>query len=195
MRVGQVFQQLDQAGVEFHKQRLQALEGFPDSIEIGADEAVDLWEGGDLSRLRIKPNDSQRPLPLVKEQDLAEMAFFLGQEPSVPLATPQLADGLAKLAEKGFRFFAGQDEIGLYGAYNSLTEPEGFPDHISARFQQTEVQLSSVEQAGLVAEHYLEPGFKARLELEGWQFFDADKKPTSSFELGEEGYIGKEGKT
>jgi hypothetical protein len=122
-------------------------------------------------------------LPLLSEQDLVEAAVFQGLLPPEHLEQPEQAEPLTKLAQGGWRFELDDiGEVGLYGAYNALTDPaHGQKGPVAVRGDQR-VRLGFGSQDAHALLEYAEGRSPlAKLEGEGYRFFDAEGRPLSGF--------------
>lgn len=130
------------------------------------------------------------PLPLQGEEDLRELAVFQNLRPATELEEPERATALQQLAAQGWNFSGAEGEIGCYGAYNQLAQG------VTARKDQRSVRLGDDGKLSEMARFYSaeQPELSARLEEQGYRFFDASGRVGSAFELGSEARIGRDGR-
>ncbi|MEW6280354.1 MAG: hypothetical protein AB1758_17120, partial [Candidatus Eremiobacterota bacterium] len=186
-----------ESGAVLMRQRRFRLPWMDREVPIDTHEAVEtLREGqpGPLSRLRVKPADSSVPLKLSSPEDLSEVAALAGRDR--PVSHPDLVTHLRALAQAGWRFFSGGDEVGLYGAYNAMTDPEKPLENLTVVQQDVRIPLDGTPgQAEAVCRFYTSPDrpLAAVLEQHGFRFFNASLTPLSAFESGSETTVGRPG--
>ncbi|MGE0494560.1 MAG: hypothetical protein AB7S38_35450 [Vulcanimicrobiota bacterium] len=99
---------------------------------MSAEEVVSTLARGETERLSVSAPE-QLTLPVRSRQDLHELASLAGHGDQAA----KLQQDLRFLAEQGFRFWAHrgeeQGEVGLYGAYNALTDPNHGLSKLTAR--------------------------------------------------------------
>lgn len=119
-----------EAGVEFRYERRFRLPWMERTPQIEPEKVGKILRKAKpekLERLRVQPQDSKVMLPMRSAEDLQELAVFARHGSTAGLGHADLGDGLQFLADGGWRFHArdaGGDhcEVGLYGAYNCLTD-------------------------------------------------------------------------
>lgn len=131
---------------------------MPWQDEYAASGVKQLESGLDHRTFRIQPRDSEVQLPLRSEQDVHEV-LYLDPDQTVShsgssLQKPQLGEQLKTLAGHGWKFLARdtqdkQVEVGLYGAYNILTEDISEFTKLSMTRGNTQVRVGAeeIEQA------------------------------------------------
>ncbi|GMU56631.1 MAG: hypothetical protein AMXMBFR33_57770 [Candidatus Xenobia bacterium] len=123
-------------------------------------------------KLRIQL-PGQSPLPLKCQQDLEEAAIFQRLKPAPP-GSP--AEQLLALEGDGWQFADDQGrKLGPYGAYNALTDPAHGLTGLVAHNHNGAVPLESELKLGEL--HRFRGTESARLEAEGWEFFDEQGRP------------------
>lgn len=129
-------------------------------------------------------------LPLRSREDLEELDAF--QAGRAPVQKPELGQALLDLARGGWSFHGAAGQVGLYGAYNALTDPNfselGSP---AARKGELEVPLDP-ERSVRMAGFYNGNSLNARLEGEGYQFF-SQGEPVAAFLAGPQASLGRDG--
>ncbi|GMU53857.1 MAG: hypothetical protein AMXMBFR33_30030 [Candidatus Xenobia bacterium] len=143
---------------------------------------------GDRLSVRLAENGPLVPLPT--RADLQELQAF--QEGRPPDGKPELGQALLDLARGGWSFHGAAGQIGLYGAYNALTDP-AFAELGSAvaRKDRSEVPLDP-ERTVRMANFYNGNSLNARLESEGYQFFSQGEQ-VAGFVAGPQVSLGKNG--
>ncbi|MGE0492469.1 MAG: hypothetical protein AB7S38_24860 [Vulcanimicrobiota bacterium] len=137
-------------------------------------------------RLRVQPADAAVRLPLRSPEDLGEVKDLAGNSSHKSLAS-QLHD----LASREFRFlatFEGQQvEVGLYGAYNTLTDAAHGLSELTLARRGTLLAISSPEQLQRVDAFYAGSHPLAGLENGGYSFFEENKQPVGAYVLANHG--------
>ncbi|MCA9793161.1 MAG: hypothetical protein KC910_15235, partial [Candidatus Eremiobacteraeota bacterium] len=114
-------EQLERDGFAFSWQPKWRLPWSDPTRPISAQEVVSTLAKGETERLSVSKPD-HLSLPVRSNQDLQELSALSGHGDQ-----GKLEQDLSFLAEQGFRFWAHrngeQGEVGLYGAYNALTDP------------------------------------------------------------------------
>lgn len=132
-------------------------------------------------------------LPLRTPEDLQELQVFLGGAPPETLPRPDLAHSLQDLAGQGWRFHTPeQGEIGLYGAYNALTDPGFELTGLEARRNDLPAPISSPTRLAELEQFYRQDPL-AGLEQKGYQFFDGQGKPRLAFGETPPAGLGRDG--
>lgn len=152
-----------------------------------AERQLDKGRGDRLS-VRLAENGPLVPLPT--KADLKELRAF--QEGRPPEGKPELGQALLDLAKGGWSFHGAAGQIGLYGAYNALTDP-AFAELGSpvARKDRAEVPLDP-ERTMRMANFYNGNSLNARLEGEGYQFFSQGEQ-VAGFVAGPQSSLGRSG--
>ncbi len=152
-----------------------------------AERQLDKGRGDRLS-VRLAENGPLVPLPT--KADLRELKAF--QEGRPPEGKPELGQALLDLAKGGWSFHGTAGQIGLYGAYNALTDP-AFAELGSpvARKDRAEVPLD-LERTVRMGKFYNGDSLNARLEGEGYQFFSQGEQ-VAGFVAGPQASLGKSG--
>ncbi len=119
-------------------------------------------------RVRVKPNNDAHLYPLDSTEDLQELT---------ELQDPGSKNALSSLAADRWRFYQGQAEVGLYGAYSAMSS--GQP--VTARKEAQSLGLTA-EKAGQLAKFCQTPSSWLELERQGYRFTDAQGQPLSTFE-------------
>ncbi|MEW6282720.1 MAG: hypothetical protein AB1758_29185, partial [Candidatus Eremiobacterota bacterium] len=140
----------------------------------GAEVAQRLPHG----RVEVRAPDAQVPLPVKALDDLEELVVFHGARSVDPLGRPDLGQALRELAASGWRFVAPDlGEVGLYGAYNALTEGSMA---VAATRGALQVPLEDRTPSNLL--HFYRTDLRARLEEAGFSFFDSNGKLVSAYQ-------------
>ncbi len=158
-----------QKGASFEVPRRFRLWG-PKLREADADEVAKRLQQGKRDAEVHLPTGN---LPLRSPEDLTELAVFLGGAPPESLSHARLAHDLQELAGQGWRFHAGETEVGLYGAYNALTDASFELEALTARRDGASVPLADGGGVGEMQRFYNADPL-GKLELQGYQFFDAE---------------------
>lgn len=151
----------------------------------------DRLERGDSERLRVKLPDADLPLPLQSQEDLKEAEVFARQLPPDQLARPDLGQALTDLASAGWSFRARPGQVGGYGAYNALTDPERRLESLVACKGELKVPLQPDTPAALRDFQAHSP--LARLEDQGYLFQDDRGRPIAAFLAGPGSTVGRQG--
>lgn len=120
-------------------------------------------------RVRVRPNDSEHLYPLRSTEDLRELTTL--QDPASPAA-------LTSLASDRWRFYAGEDELGLYGAYKALSDS----GQVVARRAHQSLPLTPGRAEELVAFYADRSSPWVQLEGQGYRFYSPEGQPLSTFE-------------
>jgi hypothetical protein len=196
-------------GVRFYRQRRWTLPGQEPIPEITPQKmarAVDKGRPAELSRLSAQPSDSQRRLPLRSAEDLQELAALYSPAADdadmAVLPHASLGRDLQFLARHGWHFYADRCEVGLYGAYNALTDPAHGLGRPRAWHGGLEVAIPLADAAAVadLASFYRDPAARsqaaaalAMLEDRGYRLFDKQKEATCAFrawQAPEQGWVG-----
>lgn len=145
---------------------------------------------GDRLSVRLAENGPLVPLPT--RADLQELQAFKEGRP--PDGKPELGQALLDLAKGGWSFHGAAGQIGLYGAYNALTDP-AFADLGApvARRERAQVPLDP-ERTVRMARFYNGDSLNARLEAEGYQLF-SQAEQVAGFVAGPQVSLGKNDET
>ncbi len=154
-----------------------------------AERQLDKGRGDRLS-VRLAENGPLIPLPT--RADLQELQAFKEGRP--PDGKPELGQALLDLAKGGWSFHGPAGQIGLYGAYNALTDP-AFADLGApvARRERAQVPLDP-ERTVRMANFYSGNSLNARLESEGYQLFSQGEQ-VAGFVAGPQVSLGKNDET
>lgn len=195
-------QRLEKGGGELSLRRRVRLPFMAPEKRLEAEEAARLLEQGgqEAERLRVTPAGLEAPLPIRTVADLQEAVAFQEGQP------PADAGALPRLAAQGWRFFAEveetQAEVGLYGAYNALTDPGLGLSGLEARREGIRVGLGDADSAHSLADFTDDPArggetgpLLADLEARGYRFYEATGREHGAFEAsGVQGYaVGRDG--
>ncbi len=179
-------------GIEFIQQR-----GFTwpwqskTKVADRGDVLVALKEGK-ADRLSVRLDEGYPELPLRSREDLQELEAFAQGRP--PEGNRELGQALIGLAKSGWSFHGTAGQLGLYGAYNALTDPNfshlGTPQ---ARKEGHEVTLDA-DKARNIAGFYASGSLPAQLEQTGYQFFEpGQESPVLAFEASPGAGLGRSG--
>lgn len=187
-----------EAGVEFRYERRFRLPWMERTPQIEPEKVGKILRKAKpekLERLRVQPQDSKIMLPLRSAEDLQELAIFARHDSPAGLAQAELGDGLQFLADGGWRFHA-QDasgysyEVGLYGAYNCLTDTSHGLSGLQAKnaARDVTIPLADAKAALDLADFYRNPAARgpvaatlAGLEEAGYRLVHKNGS-TSAFE-------------
>lgn len=183
-------------GAEFHWQRSWRLPGMDEIVVTTPEKVAKVLDSGNDTKkeqLFVKPGDSQALLPLRSDQDLAELAFFEASGSTDALGHQELAPALARVAAQGWRFHAEREgervEVGLYGAYNALTDPaHRLFDLEAVSAAGVKVRLRDPATAQAFAAFYTSDSPNRSWEDKNYRFYRADGRSSSAFEAGSEGH-------
>lgn len=107
----------DNHGLTFRERRRFRVWGMDKTIPV---EPRDVFEKASGGRLEVSGPQFDSPMPVLDQEDLAELAFFCtGQGTVADLPTAQ---ALMTLQDLGWTFQQGDRKIGAYGVYNRLGE-------------------------------------------------------------------------
>lgn len=120
-------------------------------------------------QVRVRPNDSEHLYPLRSTEDLRELTTL--QDPCSPAA-------LKSLASDRWRFYSGEAELGLYGAYNALSDQ----GQVTARRDHQSLALTPEKAEALVAFYADKSSPWLQLEGQGYRFYTPQGQPLSTFE-------------
>lgn len=145
-------------------------------------------------KLLVQPPDSQVRLPLRTSEDLGEV-----QNLTVNSTQKGLASKLEELAGQGFRFHAKLDgtsaEVGLYGAYNSLTDPAHGLKELTLMRAGLPLVVADGHELEKVHRFYTGSHPLASLESDGYRLFGSQQKPTTAYvqanAAGRPAWVGK----
>ncbi|MEW6278997.1 MAG: hypothetical protein AB1758_10265, partial [Candidatus Eremiobacterota bacterium] len=130
--------------------------------------------------LKVRPKDSQVLLPLNSVDDVRELSVFASRAPASDLRHADLARGLQAAAQAGWRFYSEEAEVGLYGAYNALTDLSHGLTGVQAGKGDERLALT-MELARELARFEGTPCVWRDLEAAGYRFFRPDGTPVSAF--------------
>lgn len=133
--------------------------------------------------LSVQTEDASLPVALHSPQDLEDLAACRSDRPG-------LSHDLQALAADGWHFHSDSGEVGVYGAFEGLTE-DRYP--VTARRDAVRVDLGEAQKVERLARFY-DPGQlgpAARLEREGYAFFDPQGRPVAAFEAGPDSRVGR----
>ncbi|MGE0492385.1 MAG: hypothetical protein AB7S38_24440 [Vulcanimicrobiota bacterium] len=157
--------------------------------QTGSQAAESLQDGKVDQYLQVKTPDAGGALPVRTPEDLRELGVLHGGLAVDSVAQPQLASGLKELASHGARFTATREqqneEVGLYGAYNCLTDDFALRGLV-AEVDGWKYSLNSTSQAVALGDFYTSNSPTPALAHEGYQFFDASGRPISPQQAGSE---------
>ncbi|GMU58208.1 MAG: hypothetical protein AMXMBFR33_73540 [Candidatus Xenobia bacterium] len=122
------------------------------------------------------------PQPLQGPDDLRELAVFQKVLPPSELSEPDLAAGLQQLADQGWRFHTSEGEVGMYGAFNALSQVRAVRGEI-------QVELARKERVLELGRYGAESPW-ARLEADGYQFFDGQGRLRCGFDVQKDAQAG-----
>lgn len=155
-----------EAGVEFRYERWLRLPWMEPTPHIEPEKVAKILRKAKpdkLERLRVQPSDAKVMLPLRSAEDLQELAIFARHGSTAALPQAELGDGLQALADRGWRFEATRDgsryEVGLYGAYNCLTDASHGLTRLQAKnpARQVELPLADAKAALDLVDFYRNP--------------------------------------
>lgn len=140
-------------------------------------------------KLEVRLPETDRSLPVVSPEDLAEAAVFMGLQPAATLPQAALASGLLSLEKAGWRFQANGN-VGAYGALNELQNGNS----LAVEQESRQMPLTPDNAVPLAAFYGAEnPHPHALLENEGFRFFDAQGNPRLAWGDQPPAYVGLEG--
>lgn len=144
-------------------------------------------------RLLVQPGDAEVPLPLRSAEDLREITLIdQGQAEKLPQAP--IGEQLKSLAEDGWRFHNGDDEVGLYGAYNILTEDEGWPQQLVVKRGSALIDLTESSELARMSRFYQADTTAGELERMGFELYDGNGQAKSAYGLAGASYqVGAKG--
>lgn len=133
--------------------------------------------------LSVQTEDASQPVELRSPQDLEDLAACRSDRPG-------LSHNLQALAADGWHFHSSSGEVGVYGAFEGLTEGR-YP--VTARREHVQVALGEAQKVDRLARFYdpESPGPAARLEREGYAYFAPDGTPVAAFEASPESRVGR----
>lgn len=142
-------------------------------------------------KLLVQPPDSQVRLPLRTSEDLGEVQNLTTQK--------GLATRLEELARQDFRFHATIDgtsaEVGLYGAYNSLTDPAHGLKELTLMRGGLPLVVADAHELEKVHRFYTGSHPLATLECDGYRLFNSQQEPSTAYvqanAAGRAAWIGK----
>ncbi len=128
-------------------------------------------------------------LPLKSLQDLEEAAIF---QKVMPAPAGSTHERLLALAEQGIRFHDDQGrELGPYGAYNALTDPDHNLGPLGARNHNGTVPLPDEQRLSDLHQFAIQSPLAA-IERQGFQFFDREGNVQPAF-MAQNGRVGTDG--
>lgn len=129
-------------------------------------------------------------LPLLSTEDLTEVAVFSHLRPVQLLPHRETAEHLQALEKLGPTFVNQEGEsVGGYGAYNALTDPAHKNLAVQMQIGDQRLALEMTGLPGLAAFYQNDP--LGKLELEGYQFFDAQGSRRPSYGSQTPDHVGK----
>lgn len=166
-------------GVRFLERKSWHFPWTDPNREIDRSEVARRLQQGD-DRLSAQAPDAEVPTRLNSLEDLQELAVCHG-----PASTTGLPGALRQLAQLGWRFTSQEGEVGVYGAYEGISE--GRFD-VTARNGHAAVALGDAHKVERMARFYQKPN---PIEQAGFHFFAPDGEPISAFEAGPACRIGQ----
>ncbi|MEW6278000.1 MAG: hypothetical protein AB1758_05210 [Candidatus Eremiobacterota bacterium] len=140
--------------------------------------------------LRMRFPEVEGTPPLLSAEDLAEAAVFQKVRPAPPGSE---AEQLLTLADHGFRFDDRQGrEIGPYGACNVLTDPARGRSGLTVRNGNGAIPVGDSATLGELI-RFVQTSPLARLEGQGFQFFDPAGQVRPAFAVGPDCQVGWDG--